>query len=207
MVEGARLESEYTAKPYRGFESLPLRHFGSADIASAEPARAIRLAAAIVPSLITTTGLAVWKSGRQTAPAPLLIRYTDADVLPSEILQSKCRRWCPFSTHCGRSPLRPAFDPKQTLDAAAYLFCRQADAAGYRATQGGELSQEIRFRGRVGRWTPAELTLWCLRALGLPIQSMGTPPGQTGGVYRIWASCFRPERSFAIRGSAAVTAP
>ena len=26
MVEGARLESEYTAKPYRGFESLPLRH-------------------------------------------------------------------------------------------------------------------------------------------------------------------------------------
>ena len=29
VVEGARLESEYTAKPYRGFESLPLRHFGS----------------------------------------------------------------------------------------------------------------------------------------------------------------------------------
>ena len=29
MVEGARLESEYTAKPYRGFESLPLRHFWS----------------------------------------------------------------------------------------------------------------------------------------------------------------------------------
>ena len=29
MVEGARLESEYTAKPYRGFESLPLRHFGT----------------------------------------------------------------------------------------------------------------------------------------------------------------------------------
>ncbi len=28
MVEGARLESEYTAKPYRGFESLRLRHFG-----------------------------------------------------------------------------------------------------------------------------------------------------------------------------------
>ncbi len=27
VVEGARLESEYTAKPYRGFESLPLRHF------------------------------------------------------------------------------------------------------------------------------------------------------------------------------------
>ena len=27
MVEGARLESEYTAKPYRGFEYLPLRHF------------------------------------------------------------------------------------------------------------------------------------------------------------------------------------
>ncbi len=27
MVEGARLESVYTAKPYRGFESLPLRHF------------------------------------------------------------------------------------------------------------------------------------------------------------------------------------
>lgn len=26
MVEGARLESEYAAKPYRGFESLPLRH-------------------------------------------------------------------------------------------------------------------------------------------------------------------------------------
>ncbi len=26
MVEGARLESEYTAKPYRGFESLRLRH-------------------------------------------------------------------------------------------------------------------------------------------------------------------------------------
>ena len=26
MVEGARLESVYTAKPYRGFESLPLRH-------------------------------------------------------------------------------------------------------------------------------------------------------------------------------------
>ena len=27
MVEGARLEIAYTAKPYRGFESLPLRHF------------------------------------------------------------------------------------------------------------------------------------------------------------------------------------
>ena len=27
MVEGARLESEYTAKPYRGFESHPLRQF------------------------------------------------------------------------------------------------------------------------------------------------------------------------------------
>ncbi len=27
VVEGARLESEYTAKPYRGFESLPLRQF------------------------------------------------------------------------------------------------------------------------------------------------------------------------------------
>ena len=27
MVEGARLESEYTPKAYRGFESLPLRHF------------------------------------------------------------------------------------------------------------------------------------------------------------------------------------
>ena len=26
MVEGARLESVYTAKPYRGFESLSLRH-------------------------------------------------------------------------------------------------------------------------------------------------------------------------------------
>lgn len=25
MVEGARLESEYTSKAYRGFESLPLR--------------------------------------------------------------------------------------------------------------------------------------------------------------------------------------
>ena len=32
VVEGARLESEYTAKPYRGFESLPLRqlpHFST----------------------------------------------------------------------------------------------------------------------------------------------------------------------------------
>jgi hypothetical protein len=29
VVEGARLESEYTAKPYRGFESLPLRQFAS----------------------------------------------------------------------------------------------------------------------------------------------------------------------------------
>jgi hypothetical protein len=28
VVEGARLESEYTAKPYRGFESLPLRQEG-----------------------------------------------------------------------------------------------------------------------------------------------------------------------------------
>ncbi len=27
VVEGARLESVYTAKPYRGFEPLPLRHF------------------------------------------------------------------------------------------------------------------------------------------------------------------------------------
>ena len=26
VVEGARLESEYAAKPHRGFESLPLRH-------------------------------------------------------------------------------------------------------------------------------------------------------------------------------------
>ena len=30
VVEGARLESEYTAKPYRGFESLPLRHYPGA---------------------------------------------------------------------------------------------------------------------------------------------------------------------------------
>lgn len=29
MVEGARLESEYTSKAYRGFESLPLRHLPS----------------------------------------------------------------------------------------------------------------------------------------------------------------------------------
>ncbi len=29
MVEGARLESEYTPKAYRGFESLPLRHFST----------------------------------------------------------------------------------------------------------------------------------------------------------------------------------
>ncbi len=34
MVEGARLESEYTAKPYRGFESLPLRHFYCANTRS-----------------------------------------------------------------------------------------------------------------------------------------------------------------------------
>ena len=27
MVEGARLESEYTSKAYRGFESHPLRHW------------------------------------------------------------------------------------------------------------------------------------------------------------------------------------
>ena len=27
VVEGARLESEYTSKAYPGFESLPLRHF------------------------------------------------------------------------------------------------------------------------------------------------------------------------------------
>ena len=31
MVEGARLESEYTAKPYRGFESLPLRQLVCSD--------------------------------------------------------------------------------------------------------------------------------------------------------------------------------
>ena len=28
VVEGARLESEYTPKAYPGFESLPLRHLG-----------------------------------------------------------------------------------------------------------------------------------------------------------------------------------
>ncbi len=31
MVEGARLESEYTPKAYRGFESLPLRHLADPD--------------------------------------------------------------------------------------------------------------------------------------------------------------------------------
>src|SRR5690606_38679074 len=31
VVEGARLESEYTAKPDRGFESLPLRQFFPSD--------------------------------------------------------------------------------------------------------------------------------------------------------------------------------
>ena len=36
VVEGARLESEYTAKPYRGFESLPLRQ--SADTRTSAPA-------------------------------------------------------------------------------------------------------------------------------------------------------------------------
>src|SRR5215213_7281622 len=34
VVEGARLESEYTAKPYRGFESLPLRHKPPAQVAT-----------------------------------------------------------------------------------------------------------------------------------------------------------------------------
>ena len=29
VVEGARLESVYTSKAYRGFESHPLRHFGA----------------------------------------------------------------------------------------------------------------------------------------------------------------------------------
>ena len=36
MVEGARLESEYTAKPYRGFESLPLRHVANQPDASTQ---------------------------------------------------------------------------------------------------------------------------------------------------------------------------
>src|SRR4051794_18420153 len=34
VVEGARLESEYTAKPYRGFESLPLRHSSARNAAA-----------------------------------------------------------------------------------------------------------------------------------------------------------------------------
>ena len=32
MVEGARLESVYTVTPYRGFESLSLRHFIDVEI-------------------------------------------------------------------------------------------------------------------------------------------------------------------------------
>ena len=41
MVEGARLESEYTSKAYRGFESLPLRHM-LRKTGNAQGCRAIR---------------------------------------------------------------------------------------------------------------------------------------------------------------------
>ena len=34
MVEGARLESEYTPKAYRGFESLPLRQAPPATVST-----------------------------------------------------------------------------------------------------------------------------------------------------------------------------
>src|SRR5438552_14571387 len=37
VVEGARLESEYTAKPYRGFESLPLRQRCSIAVRTSPP--------------------------------------------------------------------------------------------------------------------------------------------------------------------------
>ncbi len=42
MVEGARLESEYTAKPYRGFESHPLRHIPLLNPKQAKIAAAMR---------------------------------------------------------------------------------------------------------------------------------------------------------------------
>src|SRR4051812_33446342 len=37
VVEGARLESEYTPKAYRGFESLPLRHLAPLPTAGGQP--------------------------------------------------------------------------------------------------------------------------------------------------------------------------
>jgi integrase len=42
VVEGARLESEYTAKPYRGFESLPLRQLAEIWTDKPETARRVR---------------------------------------------------------------------------------------------------------------------------------------------------------------------
>src|SRR5678816_4353537 len=51
VVEGARLESEYTAKPYRGFESLPLRHSRKSNVWS-------RHASGIVP-IVTAAGMPI----------------------------------------------------------------------------------------------------------------------------------------------------
>ena len=50
MVEGARLESEYTSKAYRGFESLPLRHptFPRCPLPSHEPRSFIGFSRALV---------------------------------------------------------------------------------------------------------------------------------------------------------------
>ena len=50
VVEGARLESEYTAKPYRGFESLPLRQLHSRQALDwSTVSQHARITAAILP--------------------------------------------------------------------------------------------------------------------------------------------------------------
>ncbi len=62
MVEGARLESEYTAKPYRGFESLPLRHSRKSNVWSRHASGIVPIVTAaripILPSMNTDQGKA-----------------------------------------------------------------------------------------------------------------------------------------------------
>ena len=76
MVEGARLESEYTAKPYRGFESLPLRHHSPAGaVTKKKGARRCRLAPS-QPSVVISSRV----------PAPVAAAEVAAEVpdkLPS----------------------------------------------------------------------------------------------------------------------------
>src|SRR5690606_9730013 len=72
VVEGARLESVYTATPYRGFESLPLRHLPRPGLAIAATCGALPNESGPASELSARAAI---RSSQGTRPATSNIRY------------------------------------------------------------------------------------------------------------------------------------